>query len=147
MPVIIKEFSWHQTSTSVFIVIPLRKVPPSCINCLFAENYCKITYRAFIFEAFFPHSIAFERTRCIYSENQAVFEFAKNDPGNTWNRLCLGDELSKDEKRIIRQNAIDSNIAYHKRYFSYICNFIYFFELILFHLPFPKLIKSRRKSD
>jgi hypothetical protein len=57
MPVYVKDFSWHESDSSVFLSVPLRSIKPCNTDVFATDEYLKIVFGPFIFEASLPATI------------------------------------------------------------------------------------------
>jgi dyslexia susceptibility 1 candidate gene 1 protein len=57
MPVYVKDFSWHESDSSVFLSVPLKGVQPRSTDVFATDEYLKIGFGPFIFEAFLPATV------------------------------------------------------------------------------------------
>ena len=55
MPIVIKEYSWHQTATK--ISIDLQDIKSNNFDIFITEDYLKVSANPYIFEAFLPQKI------------------------------------------------------------------------------------------
>ena len=55
MPIVIKKYNWHQTTSKISIDLPIASNNPSDI--FITEDYLKVSSPPYLFEAFLPHKI------------------------------------------------------------------------------------------
>ena len=55
MPIVIKKYNWHQTTSKISIDLQIASNNPSDI--FITEDYLKVSSPPYLFEAFLPHKI------------------------------------------------------------------------------------------
>ena len=55
MPIVIKEYSWHQTATKISIDLP--NIRSNNFDIFITDDYLKVSANPYIFEAFLPQKI------------------------------------------------------------------------------------------
>ena len=103
MPIIVKQFSWHQSTAKISIDLP--DIKNKSYDVFITPSYLKVSSPPYIFEAFFPHEINVEGSHAVKTENSLKIELSKLDPQLKWANLTLTD-LTNDsakEKRLEAQ--------------------------------------------
>lgn len=85
MPILIKNPKWSQTIDHLHLRIPL-KVSGNAANVdIFThEDFIKINYAPYYFEAFLAHPIVSDESRCKIYEHEVRFTFKKSPPAQMW---------------------------------------------------------------
>jgi dyslexia susceptibility 1 candidate gene 1 protein len=79
MPILIKDFTWHQTQNKISINLPLRGVKRSPnIDTFITEEYLKVSYPPYLFEAILPHKIEVDSSHGVFSGNLLKVTSAKS---------------------------------------------------------------------
>ncbi|MCJ8733049.1 hypothetical protein PDJAM_G00218520 [Pangasius djambal] len=103
MPLLISDHTWTQTESSVFIRVPLKAVKPGKVDVLCTEEYLKVSFPPFLFEAFFFEPIDEEKSVAKIGNGVALFTLPKKKQG-LWEQLSVN--IEKDKQRGIREGAI-----------------------------------------
>lgn len=111
MPILIENFHWKQTDDKVIITLPLNGVSSKCINDIFiTENFVKVNYSPYYFEAFLEHPIIKAQSKCKILEMniKLILQKATNE---VWNELSAVNmkEKSSADKVGIKKAIIDAN--------------------------------------
>lgn len=112
MPIIIKDKIWSQTDQQVHVILSLNGVHPTKIKDIFiTENFIKVSYGSYYFEAFLTHSIDINNSRCKILENNIKFILQKNIANECWEQLELTDikEQSNGDKLELKKNFLHEN--------------------------------------
>ena len=107
MPIIIKDFTWHQSLQKVSIDIPLKKTINSDI--FITEAYLKISAPPYIFEAFLPAKIDVDKSVAHKTDTEIKFELTKIEQEN-WENVQL--ELDSQGSKLKRKEAVEWLHAY-----------------------------------
>ncbi|XP_076851414.1 dynein axonemal assembly factor 4 isoform X3 [Brachyhypopomus gauderio] len=103
MPLTVEDYTWTQTETTVYISIPLKGVKTSKVDVLCTDEYLKVSFAPFLFEAFLFQPIDDDKSVARIGNGAAVFTLPKKE-GVLWERLCRSVE--KDKQRESREEAI-----------------------------------------
>ncbi|TTD92245.1 Protogenin A [Bagarius yarrelli] len=103
MPLLITDHSWTQTESSVFLCVPLKAVKPAKVDVLCTEEYLKVSFPPFLFEAFFFQLIDEEKSVAKIGNGVANITLVKQKSG-LWEQLSVN--IEKDTQREIRERAI-----------------------------------------
>lgn len=109
MPIIIKDFEWKETETTITIKIPLRGVHSSKVDIFYSKLYIKASFEQYFFEVFLLHPIDPDKSTCTFTDH-IVYELTKNE-AQIWSQL--EPELSRSEKNAVKKTYIEEE---HKRY-------------------------------
>ena len=80
MPIIIKEWSWHQTPTTLNlnIICPIFFATKN-VDIFHSDKYVKVSHPPYILELFFEQSVKVSETRCLIHGTSIDFEFFKEE--------------------------------------------------------------------
>ena len=84
MPIVVKEYSWHQTSTKVSIDLPIKT---NNADFFISEDYLKVNASPYIFEAFLPQKINVESSHGSKTEDSLKLELCKADIELKWDLI------------------------------------------------------------
>ncbi|XP_026876598.2 dynein assembly factor 4, axonemal isoform X1 [Electrophorus electricus] len=103
MPLIVKDYTWTQTETTVYISIPLKAVKTANVDVLCTDEYLKVSFPPYLFEAFFFQPIEDDKSVAKIGNGAAVFTLPKKESG-LWEHLCRS--IDKDKQRENREEAV-----------------------------------------
>lgn len=106
MPILVKDFTWSQTSEKLQIRIPLNPVVRENVDLFTSDCYIKAHFTPFLFEVFLLHEINNNTSKCTVKDDLIVLDLIKNQELH-WE--CLEKSLTKEEKMKIRQNEIEKS--------------------------------------
>ncbi|NXH22399.1 DAAF4 factor, partial [Bucco capensis] len=104
MPVLLRDYSWRQTGSVVYLSLPLRGVRASPANIFCTEQYLKVSIPPFLFEAFLYAPIDETNSTAKIGNGMIFFTLYKKEVA-TWDSLTLAN-ASKEELQYLRQNAV-----------------------------------------
>lgn len=105
MPIIIKDFTWNQTDSTLTIKVPLKGAIQSKTDVFTSPNYIKVAYEKYFFELFPKHSIVVEESSCVFTADSIQFELQKKEIG-LWDNLEIN--LSRKEKQELKIKSIQA---------------------------------------
>ncbi|XP_076752517.1 dynein axonemal assembly factor 4 [Xylocopa sonorina] len=106
MPVIvIKDYSWRQSSEFVILKIPLNGHPKR-VDFFVIDNYVKVSFPPFILELFLWANVVENESKCTLTEKEAVLSLRKVNIDLEWPALEIQD-VDKDFKREYRNRALE----------------------------------------
>ncbi|XP_059058032.1 dynein axonemal assembly factor 4-like [Achroia grisella] len=100
MPIIVKDFTWTQTSKTLHIKIPLTSGIKENLDIFTTDSYVKIHFNPFLFEIFLLHDVDNDKSKCLVQTDQVILDLLKKDECD-WE--CLEKKLDKGEKMKIRE--------------------------------------------
>lgn len=103
MPIIVKDFVWRQTESTITIQVPLNGVHSSKADLFTSPLYVKATYDKYFFEALLRHPIVTDDSNCILTTSNITFELTKLEK-RTWDELEI--DIPKTEKLEYKQKLI-----------------------------------------
>lgn len=117
MPIVVKNPNWSQTYNEVRIILPLNNVLSNRItDILITDKFVKVNYCPYYFEAFLPHKIDANESKCKIYENNIKFTLQKGEKNVTWNDYHCADTREKHgrdkldlKKELLHEN--DANVA------------------------------------
>nr|XP_051696761.1 dynein axonemal assembly factor 4 [Oryctolagus cuniculus] len=104
MPVQVSDYSWQQTKTAVFLSLPLRGVCVRDADVFCTENYLKVNFPPFLFEAFLYAPIDDASSKAKIGNDAVVFTLYKKEAG-MWETLCVPG-VDKEMMQRIREKSI-----------------------------------------
>lgn len=107
MPLLVKDFTWTQTEDTVHIRIPIKAVNREKVDMFTADSYIKAHYSPYLFEAFLLHDVDNDNSNCIISDDLITLNLCKRE---TLKWECLEKELTKPEKKKLRQEILDKSV-------------------------------------
>ncbi|XP_072472089.1 dynein axonemal assembly factor 4 isoform X3 [Notamacropus eugenii] len=103
-PLPVRDYSWQQTEAAVYLSLPLRGVRPGNADVFCTEEYLKVNYPPFLFEAFLYAPIDDINSKAKIGNDAIVFTLFKKEIG-MWEALSLGS-VDKEMKQRIREKSV-----------------------------------------
>ncbi|KAL6479527.1 hypothetical protein MHYP_G00129600 [Metynnis hypsauchen] len=103
MPLLVRDYTWTQTETTVYISVPLKGVKPAKVDVLCTEEFLKVSFPPFLFEAFLSEPVDDDKSVAKLGNGAAVFTLPKKKEG-LWTQLSR--DVDKAKQREIRDEAI-----------------------------------------
>ncbi|KAM6257648.1 dynein axonemal assembly factor 4 [Porphyrio hochstetteri] len=104
MPVWLREYSWRQTSTAVYLSLPLRGVRVTPANIFCTDQYLKVSVPPFLFEAILYASIDDTNSTAKIGNGAIFFTLYKKEV-SMWDSLTLAN-ADKEKLQYLRENAV-----------------------------------------
>ncbi|NWT80400.1 DAAF4 factor, partial [Lanius ludovicianus] len=104
MPVWLREHSWRQTLTAVYLSLPLRGARATPANIICSEQYLKVSIPPFLFEAILYAPIDDTNSTAKIGNGNIFFTLYKKEPV-MWDSLTLAD-AGKEKLQYLRENAV-----------------------------------------
>ncbi|NXI69757.1 DAAF4 factor, partial [Anseranas semipalmata] len=104
MPVWLREYSWRQTGSVVFLSLPLRGVRVTAANIFCTDRYLKVSIPPFLFEAILYAPIDDTNSTAKIGNGIIFFTLYKKEVG-MWDSLTL-ENASKEKLQYLRENAV-----------------------------------------
>uniref|UniRef100_A0A2H8TKW3 Dyslexia susceptibility 1 candidate protein n=1 Tax=Melanaphis sacchari TaxID=742174 RepID=A0A2H8TKW3_9HEMI len=117
MPIIVKDFSWWQTESKLFLQIKIPHISQKNADILTSNKYLKISCLPHIFEAIFWDEINEECSKCTFDDGCVLFELQKKNSVN-WENLTLKkskEELKKLKCEILNNIIEEQQNKYQKK--------------------------------
>ncbi|XP_032030196.1 dynein axonemal assembly factor 4 [Hylobates moloch] len=93
MPLRVSDYSWQQTKTAVFLSLPLKGVCVRDTDVFCTENYLKVNFPPFLFEAFLYAPIDDESSKAKIGNDAIVFTLYKKEAA-MWETLSVTGDSS-----------------------------------------------------
>ncbi|XP_043934896.1 dynein axonemal assembly factor 4 isoform X2 [Protopterus annectens] len=103
MPLLVKDYTWTQTPSLLYITVPLKGVGPGKVDILCSENYLKVNFPPFLFEVFLCAPIDDTKSSAKVGNGVVVFTLYKKEL-ELWKSLSLTDDKEKMQR--IREQAV-----------------------------------------
>uniref|UniRef100_A0A2K5Y4U1 Dynein axonemal assembly factor 4 n=2 Tax=Mandrillus leucophaeus TaxID=9568 RepID=A0A2K5Y4U1_MANLE len=104
MPLQVSDYSWQQTKTAVFLSLPLKGVCVRDTDVFCTENYLKVNFPPFLFEAFLYAPIDDESSKAKIGNDTIVFTLYKKEAA-MWETLSVAG-VDKEMMQRIREKSI-----------------------------------------
>ncbi|XP_023940910.1 dynein axonemal assembly factor 4-like [Bicyclus anynana] len=104
MPILVKDFSWIQSNTTIHVRVPLDPVYKEKVDLFTADCYIKAHFSPFLFEVFLLHDVDIKRSKCIVKDDVILLDLVKKQDIE-WE--CLEKTLSKEDKTKKRQEILE----------------------------------------
>ncbi|NWV63895.1 DAAF4 factor, partial [Malurus elegans] len=104
MPVWLRESSWRQTLTAVYLELPLRGARATPANIFCGEQYLKVSIPPFLFEAILYAPIDDTNSTAKIENGNIFFTLYKKEPA-IWDSLTLAN-ADKEKLQHLRENAV-----------------------------------------
>ncbi|NXV71977.1 DAAF4 factor, partial [Atlantisia rogersi] len=104
MPVWLREYSWRQTSTAVYLSLPLRGVRVTPANIFCTDQYLKVSVPPFLFEAILFAPIDDTNSTAKIGNGAIFFTLYKKEV-SMWDSLTLPN-AGKEKLQYLRENAV-----------------------------------------
>ncbi|NXW53472.1 DAAF4 factor, partial [Eurystomus gularis] len=104
MPVWLREHSWRQTGSAVYLSVPLRGVRVTPANIFCSDQYLKVSVPPFLFEAFLYAPIDDINSTAKIGNGIIFFTLYKKEEA-MWDSLTLASD-NKEKLQYLRQDAL-----------------------------------------
>ncbi|XP_048723517.1 dynein axonemal assembly factor 4 isoform X1 [Caretta caretta] len=104
MPVWVRDYSWRQTDTAVFLSLPMRGVRVTQANIFCTDQYLKVNVPPFLFEAILYAPID-DTSSTAKIRNETIFFTLYKKEVAMWESLVM-ENGDKEKMQRIRENAI-----------------------------------------
>ncbi|RMB94412.1 hypothetical protein DUI87_29223 [Hirundo rustica rustica] len=104
MPVWLREHSWRQTLTAVYLSLPLRGARATPANIFCSEQYLKVSIPPFLFEAILYAPIDDTNSTAKIGNGNIFFTLYKKEPA-MWDSLTLAND-DKEKLQYLREKAV-----------------------------------------
>ncbi|XP_056622390.1 dynein assembly factor 4, axonemal [Triplophysa dalaica] len=103
MPLTVRDYTWTQSESSVYISVPLKGIKTTNVDVICTDEYLKVSFPPFLFEAFLFGEIDEEKSVAKIGSGVAVFTLQKKKH-EVWEKLFT--TLDKERQRQMREQAI-----------------------------------------
>ncbi|XP_062405313.1 dynein assembly factor 4, axonemal [Sardina pilchardus] len=104
MPLMVKDYSWTQTESKVYISVPLKGMNAKHVDIFATDEYLKVHFPPFLFEAFLFAPVDDDKCIAKIGNGVAVFTLHKKKE-ELWNQFTINND-DREKQKEIRQNAI-----------------------------------------
>ena len=111
MPILVKDFSWEETESTVFIDVPLKGVASNKVDIFSAGQYLKVSFPPYMFEVYLKEKINESTSKATIADGLAKFKFEKS-VCELWNSLQAAEVEDKKFMAAARQKAVEDS---HKK--------------------------------
>ncbi|CAH3169325.1 unnamed protein product [Porites lobata] len=106
MPIQVKDFVWEETDETVLITVPLKGVPIKRVDIFSVDDYIKVSYPPYLFEAFLYDEVEDTKSKATFGNGIITFHLVKRSPVQ-WNHLLAPESEDKDFMKRRREEAIN----------------------------------------
>ncbi|XP_037345351.2 dynein assembly factor 4, axonemal [Pungitius pungitius] len=103
MPVLITDYVWTQTDSTVCLSVPLKGTKVSHVDILSTDEYLKVHYPPYLFEAFLFEPVDDDRSTAKVGDGVAVFSMPKRT-NKVWEHLMKA--TNNKEKKEVRERSL-----------------------------------------
>ncbi|XP_023253133.1 dynein assembly factor 4, axonemal [Seriola lalandi dorsalis] len=104
MPLLVTDYSWTQTDTTVYIHVPLKGAKVGKVDIVSTDEYLKVHYPPYLFEAFLLKPVDEDRSSAKVGNGVAVITLPKRT-NKIWENLMITTN-DKEKKKEIRERAL-----------------------------------------
>ncbi|XP_074925723.1 dynein axonemal assembly factor 4 isoform X2 [Chelonoidis abingdonii] len=104
MPVWVRDYSWRQTDTAVFLSVPMRSVRVTQANIFCTDQYLKVNVPPFLFEAILYAPVD-DTSSTAKIRNETIFFTLYKKEVAMWESLVM-ENGDKEKMQRIRENAV-----------------------------------------
>ncbi|KAM7413858.1 hypothetical protein PAMA_018922 [Pampus argenteus] len=104
MPLLVTDYSWIQTDSTVHINVPLKGAKSANVDIVCTDEYLKVHFPPFLFEAFLSEPVDDDRSTAKIGNGVAVISLSKRN-NKVWECLMISTN-DKEKKREIRERAL-----------------------------------------
>ncbi|XP_059191882.1 dynein assembly factor 4, axonemal [Centropristis striata] len=104
MPLIVTDYSWTQTDSTVCICVPLKGAKDCKVDILSTDEYLKVHFPPYLFEAFLFEPVDDDRSTAKVGNGVAVISLQKRT-NKVWKHLMI-TSYDKEKKKEVRERAL-----------------------------------------
>ncbi|CAH1800547.1 unnamed protein product [Owenia fusiformis] len=105
MPIAIRDHTWEQTDTNVFINVPLKGVKTQKVDIFSTDEYLKVSFPPYLFECFLYAAVDDDSSSAKIGNGMVVFKLTKKSP-EIWPELQTNEIENKEALKAKRATAI-----------------------------------------
>ena len=105
MPIQIKDFTWNESSKTLYITVPLKGVKPSKVDIFTTEEYIKVHYPPYFFDVWLNQRVNDSTSRAEVGNGAVLFKLEKENEG-LWVNLQHPESGDKNLMKKVREDAI-----------------------------------------
>ncbi|XP_062277572.1 dynein assembly factor 4, axonemal [Scomber scombrus] len=107
MPLLVTDYSWTQTESTVYINVPLKGAKVGKVDILCTDEYLKVHFPPYLFEAFLSEPVDDDRSTAKIGNGVAVVSLPKRN-NKLWEQLMITTN-DKEKKKEIRERALQKH--------------------------------------
>uniref|UniRef100_A0AAX7VP95 Dynein axonemal assembly factor 4 n=1 Tax=Astatotilapia calliptera TaxID=8154 RepID=A0AAX7VP95_ASTCA len=111
MPLVVMDYVWTQTETTLYINVPLKGTNAGKVDIVCTDDYLKVHFPPYLFEAFLFEPVDDDRIAVRVANGCAVITLPKRT-NKVWKHLMISTGKNNKEKMEIRQRAL---LKYHEK--------------------------------
>ena len=104
MPLIIKDYSWTQTESNIYINVPLKGTKAAKVDIFSTDEYLKVHFPPFLFEAFLSEPVIDDKSIAQIGNGVAAIVLQKRTH-RLWEHLMIRNN-NKEQLKDIRERAL-----------------------------------------
>ncbi|XP_068996130.1 dynein axonemal assembly factor 4 isoform X1 [Embiotoca jacksoni] len=104
MPLLVSDYSWTQTASTVHISLPLKGARVGKVDIVSTDEYVKVHFPPYLFEAFLLEPVDDDRSTARVGDGVAVIGLEKRT-ARVWEQLMV-TTADKEKKKEIRRRAL-----------------------------------------
>ncbi|XP_038562633.1 dynein assembly factor 4, axonemal isoform X1 [Micropterus salmoides] len=104
MPLLVTDYSWTQTDSTVYISVPLKGATVGKVDILSTDEYLKVHYPPYLFEAFLFEPVDDTRSTAKVGNGCVVLSLPKRT-NTVWEHLMI-TTIDREKKKEVRERAL-----------------------------------------
>ncbi|XP_070828893.1 dynein axonemal assembly factor 4 [Chaetodon trifascialis] len=104
MPLLVTDYSWTQTESTVYISVPLKGAKVAKVDIMCTDEYLKVNFSPYLFEAFLFEPVDDVRSTAKVGSGVAVISLPKRT-NQVWEHLTITTN-DKEKKKEVRERAL-----------------------------------------
>ncbi|KAM6980621.1 dynein axonemal assembly factor 4 [Aplochiton taeniatus] len=104
MPLIVKDYTWTQTESMVYINVPLKGAKAGKVDIFSTDEYLKVNFPPFLFEAFLFEPVHDDKSTAKIGSGVVIFTLQKKTE-RMWDHIMMTNN-DKENQRAIREKAL-----------------------------------------
>ncbi|XP_072291209.1 dynein axonemal assembly factor 4-like [Eucyclogobius newberryi] len=104
MPLLITDYSWTQTASTVYVSVPLKGARASRVDIIATDQYIKVHFPPYLFEAFLAQPVDEDKSTAKVGNGAALITLPKKTE-EIWDQLML-TTAGKETKKDLREKAL-----------------------------------------
>uniref|UniRef100_A0A3B4ZWU6 Dynein axonemal assembly factor 4 n=1 Tax=Stegastes partitus TaxID=144197 RepID=A0A3B4ZWU6_9TELE len=106
MPLLVSDYSWTQTDSTVYINVPLKGAKARNVDIVCTEEYLKVSFPPYLFESFLFEPVDEDRSSAKVGNGVALISLPKKT-NKHWQQLMINTSKNDKEKnKEIRERAL-----------------------------------------
>ncbi|XP_008302393.1 dynein axonemal assembly factor 4, partial [Stegastes partitus] len=104
MPLLVSDYSWTQTDSTVYINVPLKGAKARNVDIVCTEEYLKVSFPPYLFESFLFEPVDEDRSSAKVGNGVALISLPKKT-NKHWQQLMINTN-DKEKNKEIRERAL-----------------------------------------